>query len=181
MEENPERLYLRVVVLRCQAGDGSAFAELVERCAPRLRYYLRKMLGNVHSAEDALQEVWLDVFRGLPRLADAGAFTAWLYRIARDRALRTVRRRRHVPRALTEEPADDEPGDFSAADAEAIHLGLDELPPEQREALVLRFLEGMSYEEIARVAGCELGTVRSRLHYAKRALRRALEARCDRE
>jgi len=139
------------------------------------------MLGNGHAAEDALQEVWLDVFRGLPRLADAGAFTAWVYRIARDRAFRTVRGRRlHVPLTWTEEPAE-EPDDFSAADAEAIHLALDELPAEQREALVLRFLEGMSYEEIARVAGCELGTVRSRLHYAKRALRRALEARCDRE
>jgi RNA polymerase sigma-70 factor (ECF subfamily) len=182
MDDQTERLYLRVVVLRCQAGDESAFAELVERCAPRLRYYLRKMLGNAHAAEDALQEVWLDVFRGLARLSDAGAFTAWVYRIARDRAFRTVRRRRnHVPLTEAEEPAEDDPDDFSAADAEAIHLALDGLPAEQREVLVLRFLEGMSYEDIARVAGCELGTVRSRLHYAKRALRRALEARCERE
>ena len=58
---------------------------------------------------------------------------------------------------------------------------MDLLGPEHREVLVLRFLEEMSYEDIARVAGCELGTVRSRLHYAKRALRRALEARCERE
>jgi RNA polymerase sigma-70 factor (ECF subfamily) len=56
-----------------------------------------------------------------------------------------------------------------------IHAALDELPPEQREVLVLRFLEEMSYEEIARVVGCQLGTVRSRIFYGKRALRQVLE------
>jgi RNA polymerase sigma-70 factor (ECF subfamily) len=68
-----------------------------------------------------------------------------------------------------------EPDDFSAEDAARVHRALDELEPEHREALVLRFLEEMSYEDMARVTGCPLGTVRSRLHYAKRALRRALE------
>ena len=183
MVDQTERVYLRVLVLRCQAGDEPAFAELVERFVPRLRYYLRKMLGNAHAAEDALQEVWLDVFRSLPRLSDAGAVTAWLYRIARDRAFRTVRQQRnHRPLVEADIPTVGDDGEeFSAADAEAIHLALDTLPPEHREVLVLRFLEEMSYEDIARVAGCELGTVRSRLHYAKRGLRRALEARSDHE
>jgi RNA polymerase sigma-70 factor (ECF subfamily) len=182
MDDQTEQLYLRVLVLRCQARDEAAFAELVERYTPRLRYYLRKMLDNADAAEDALQEVWLDVFRGVPRLADVGAFPAWLYRIARDRAVRVTRRRdRHRPLVEAAEPLAEEEEGFSAADAEVIHLALDGLAREHREVLVLRFVEGMSYEDIARVAGCELGTVRSRLHYAKRALRRALEARCDRE
>jgi RNA polymerase sigma-70 factor, ECF subfamily len=182
MDDQTEGLYVRVLVLRGQAGDESAFAELVERYTPRLRYYLRKMLSDAHAAEDVLQDVWLDVFRALPRLGDTGAFTAWLYRIGRDRAFRVLRRRR-VYRPLIEAdlPAADASEEFGAADAEAIHQALDLLAPEHREVLVLRFLEEMSYEDIARVAGCELGTVRSRLHYAKRALRRALEGRCDRE
>ena len=58
---------------------------------------------------------------------------------------------------------------------ERIHAALDELAPEHREVLVLRYVEDMTYEEIARVVGCEVGTVRSRLHYAKRALRGVLE------
>ena len=62
-----------------------------------------------------------------------------------------------------------------AMDAEELHRGLGRIPPEQREVLVLRFFEEMSYEEIARVTGCTLGTVRSRIHYAKRALKSALE------
>ena len=94
-----DRIYERVLVLRCQAGDEAAFAELVARYAPRLRYYLRRLLDG--EPDDVMQEVWLDVFRGLPRLADAGAFPAWLYRVARDRALRS-RRGRRSPGALPE-------------------------------------------------------------------------------
>jgi RNA polymerase sigma-70 factor (ECF subfamily) len=64
--------------------------------------------------------------------------------------------------------------EFTAEDAAQIHAALDRLPAHQREVLVLRFLEDMSYEDIARVIGCPLGTLRSRLHHAKRALRDAL-------
>jgi RNA polymerase sigma-70 factor (ECF subfamily) len=184
MTDLADRLYERVLVLRCQAGDGAAFAELVGRYQPRLRYYLRKLLADDEAAADALQEVWLDAFRGLPRLADPAALPAWLYRIARDRAFRVLRRRRPPPEPIDEaELADvaDNGVDFSAEDAARVHAALDRLAPEHREVLVLRFLEAMSYEDIARVAGCPAGTVRSRIHYAKRALRRALERVSERE
>jgi RNA polymerase sigma-70 factor, ECF subfamily len=184
MPDPADRLYERVLVLRCQSGDEAAFAELVERYSPRLRYFLRKLLGDTHVAEDALQDVWLDVFRAVPRLADPAAFPAWLYRIARDRAYRALRSLRRVPRSLVEgDLAEGVENDetFSAEDAARIHAALDELPPEQREVLVLRFLEEMTYEDIARVVGCPAGTVRSRIHYGKRALRRALERTNDHE
>src|SRR5436305_674956 len=89
MTDAADRLYERLLVLRCQAGDDAAFAELVGRYGPRLAYYLRKMLGP--DADDALQEVWLDVVRGVGRLADPGAFPAWLYPVARARVLRVRR------------------------------------------------------------------------------------------
>lgn len=178
MIDPADRLYERVLVLRCQAGDEAAFAELVERYQPRLRYYLRKMLRDVQGAEDALQDLWLDVFRAVSRLADAGAFRAWVYRIARDRALRTFRKREPPCQPLEEvdlvDVQADEPA-FTAEDVERIHAGLDELTVEHREVLVLRYVEGMTYEEMARLAGCQIGTVRSRLHYAKHALRGVLE------
>jgi len=177
MSDDSDRLYERVLTLRCQTGDESAFAELVARYQPRLRYYLGKMLGNAHSAEDALQDVWLSVFRGVPRLADVGAFRAWLYRIARDRAFREFRNRpAHQP--LHESNLIDstaEEANFTAEDAEQIHAALDELPAEHREVLVLRYIEDMTYQEIAGIVGCQIGTVRSRLHYGKRALRGVLE------
>jgi RNA polymerase sigma-70 factor (ECF subfamily) len=178
MIDSTDQLYERVLVLRCQAGDEAAFAELVERYQPRLRYYLHKMLRDVQGAEDALQDVWLDVFRAVSRLADLGAFRAWLYRIARDRAFRELRKHRPPCQPIGEvDPIDDRSAEtpFTAEDVECIHAALDELAAEHREVLVLRYLEAMTYEEIARVVGCQVGTVRSRLHYAKHALRGVLE------
>lgn len=177
MTHPADHLYERLLVLRSQAGDEAALAELVERYSPRLRYFLRKMLSSADGAEDALQDVWLDVLRHLPRLAQPQALRAWLYRIARDRAFRRLRAVGREPVQLDEthlvaEQPDE--GTFSEEDAAQIHAALDDLPAHQREVLVLRFVEDMSYEEIARVIGCELGTVRSRLHYAKQTLREHL-------
>jgi RNA polymerase sigma-70 factor (ECF subfamily) len=84
MNDRADRVYEQVLVLRCKAGDGAAFEELVALYGPRLRYYVRKMLGHAQITEDVLQEVWLDVYRALPRLAQVAAFPAWIYRIVRD-------------------------------------------------------------------------------------------------
>ena len=177
MTDQADHLYERLLVLRSQAGDDAALAELVERYSPRLRYFLRKLLGSADGAEDALQDVWLDVLRHLPQLADPQALRAWLYRIARDRAFRRLRKAGREPVQFDEnQHANGQPDDttFTAEDAARIHAALDHLPAQHREVLVLRFLEDMTYEEIARIVGCELGTIRSRLHYAKQSLRKLL-------
>jgi len=177
MTDRADRVYEQLLVLRCQAGDGAAFTELVGRYGPRVRYYLRKVVGDRHEADDLLQDVWVDVFRALPRLADPVAFPAWLYRLARDRAFRRLRRRPPPCQLDPEhEPADrTEKGDgFTADDISWVHAALDRLPHEHREVLVLRFLEGMAYEDVARVVGCPLGTVKSRIYHAKRSLYRAI-------
>ena len=176
MSEIVERVYRSVLVVRCQAGDPSAFEELVGLYQPRLRYFLARMVGDDHAADDLLQEVWLDVYRGVGRLADSGAFHTWIYQIARNRALRELRKR-YQPVASLEgiDVPEEEEEDFTADDAERVHAALAHLVPEHREVLLLRFIEGLSYEDIARVTGCQTGTVRSRIHYAKRALRRVME------
>ncbi len=177
MTDSADSLYERVLVLRCQARDELAFEEIVLRYTPRLRYYLRKMLGNVQAAEDALQEAWLDAFRGIPRLKEPGAFPGWVYRLAHDRAYRDLRRRRtYLPLEDFDAIAIAEStDDFSLEDAVLVHKALDELRPEHREVLVLRFIEDMTYEHISEVIGCRIGTVRSRIHYAKEALRKIIE------
>ena len=177
MEEPAERLFERLLVLRCQTGDESAFAQLLERYGPRLRYYVRKMLGHRGSeAEDVLQEVWLDVFRGVGRLSEPAAFATWLYRIAHDRT-RRLQRQRIVPTGARDDVilSNGRSTDFATADAEVVHAALNELPAEQREVLVLRFLEDLDYEAISQIVGSPVGTVRSRLHYAKRELRIIIE------
>ena len=172
-----DRLHERLLVLRCQTGDPIAFEELVVLYQPRLRYFLRSLLRGDGEVDDHLQEIWLDVYRGIARLSKQEAFAAWLYRIARNRAYRALRKRCEPPRSLDGIDLPDKESEtrWSAEDAEYIHAALDSLAPEHREVLLLRFIEEMSYENIARVTDCPVGTVRSRLHYAKRALRGVLE------
>lgn len=177
MPEIAEQLYERLLVLRCQTGDELAFAELVDRYHARLRYYVRKMLDQAASADDVLQDVWFDVFRRLPALREPAAFRAWLYRIARDRVFTLSRRAGpQFENLLEHEPSDDadEEEEFSPEDVRRLHEALARLPAEQREVLVLRYLESMTYDDIASVCGAAVGTVRSRLHYAKRAMRHIL-------
>ncbi len=179
MPDAAEQIYEQVLVTRCQAGDEEAFAELVGRYHARMAYFVRRMLGDASAADDVLQETWLAAFHGLARLRSPGAFRVWLYRIARDKACHALRRR-HAWVELGEEAAapnaaDDEPR-FTPEQAGAIHRCLARLTPLHREVLVLRFLEDMTYEDIAAVTGCPVGTVRSRIHYGKWALRREMEA-----
>jgi RNA polymerase sigma-70 factor (ECF subfamily) len=178
MTDLPDRLYEQLLVLRCQAGNRVAFAEIVARYQSRLRYFLLKLLGDKHCADDLLQDVWLEALRGLPRLAEPRALAAWLYRIAHDRAMQVLRKRRLLTQPLETVEIATEPEDesaFSDWDAGRVHAALDLLAPQHREVLVLRFMEEMSYEQIAQVVGCQVGTVKSRLHYAKGALRTAIE------
>jgi RNA polymerase sigma-70 factor (ECF subfamily) len=175
MTDDLDRLYERVLLLRCQTGDEAAFAELVARYQPRLGGYLCRLLGD-GAAADALQDVWLAVWRGLPRLRDPVAFPAWAFRVARDRAFRELRRR-GVPTVPADEsiPAAAADDDFTPEDAAEVRAALDRLPVVHRDVLVLRFVEGLSYDEIAAVIGKPVGTVRSRIHNAKQALRKLLE------
>jgi RNA polymerase sigma-70 factor (ECF subfamily) len=177
MNNAAERIYERLLVVRCQLGDAAALKELIAQYSPRLRFFLRKIAGDA-SADDLLQDVWIDVFADIARLKDAGAFTAWVYRIARHKAYAQANRRHRPTLQLDDLPAgacdEAEPWE-SAEDAALVRAGLDALPAEQREVLVLRFVEDMSYEQIATVIARPAGTVRSRIHYAKQALRTFIE------
>lgn len=177
MTDPIDKAYEITLVLRSQLGDEAAFAELFAKYAQRLRFFVAKMLHERRTqTDDVLQDVWISVHRALPRLNDAAAFHAWLFRIARDRVCREFRGARDEL-ALRQEEVDglpaEEPGDESSVLLVREHLTL--LSPPHREALSLRFVEELSYEEIACVTGCSVGTVRSRIHYAKRALRRAFQ------
>lgn len=178
MTDPADWIHERLLVLRCQAGDALAFEELVLLYQPRLRYFLHAMVRDDYDVEDQLQEIWLDVYRGIVRLANPASFAAWIYRIARNRAFGSLRKRGPALASLNDMDVpitDEEDNRFAAEDAQYLHAALDALAPEHREVLLLRFIEEMSYDDIACVTGCPVGTVRSRLHYAKRALRGILE------
>ena len=172
-----DKLIQQVLLLRCQIGDRDAFADLIERYERPLRYFISGLLGNPEMTEDIFQDTWLTVIRRISSLKKADAFPAWLYRIARNKVYQQLRRTRQLSR-LSEEVAvpnhvDDEV--FSPEDAARVHQCLKELRPEHREVLMLRFLEQMSYQHIAEVLNCSSGTVKSRIHYAKIALKKEME------
>ena len=171
------RLIEQMLVLRCQIGDRSALVELIEQYQAPLRYFVARLLEDPEMAEDILQDTWLSVMRKIHTLRQLETFSTWLYRVARNNVYKQLRKKKHL--YLLEEdvaaPRDNEEPNFSPEDAAKIHECLEALRPEYREVLMLRFLEQMSYEQISQVIGCKVGTVRSRIHYAKRALNREME------
>ena len=182
-DADTDALRLRFTVLRCQAGDEEAFVRLHAWFAPRTFAHLRSLVGD--DADDVQQEVWLTVYRQVARLADPGAFRTWLFRTTRHRAIDWLRRRRREGEVIVEglegvglEVASDAGDDAEAAlDLAALGELIAELPPLQREALQLRYGDGLSYAEIALVTGCPVGTVRSRLHNGRRLLEQLYMAR----
>jgi len=173
-----DELRLHLLVLRCQAGDEQAFARLMEGYGRRTLGYLTGLVGD--DAEDVQQEVWLSVYRGIRNLSNPGAFRTWLYSTTRHRAIDFLRRRKREREILAEDTGDAEYAEYAeeaegAENLEALDAILAQLPTVQREAMLLRYRDEMSYAEIAVVVGCAAGTVRSRLHHAKRRVQELIE------
>ncbi len=173
----------RLTVLLAQQGDQDAFRRLVDLYDRRLLYFVRRILGGADGALDVLQSVWLAVHRRLRNLQSPAAFRPWLYRVAHDQAVTELRRKTRRPVLFEDAPVC--PPDLAREDeavfenAELVHAALLGLSLDHRRVLTLRFLEDMPVEEIAEVIGCGAGTVKSRLHYAKAALRRRIEEMLD--
>ncbi len=179
MGADREAIYAELLALRCKRGDRQAFAELVAHWEGRLYYYVRRLVGKEEDAWDVLQQTWMAVFRGIARLKDARSLPAWLYRVARNTAYS------HLRASSREHAHLDDPGDvsaieasddnFTAEDAEQVHHAMDRISLPHKEALTLFLLEDLTMEQMADVLGIPLGTVKSRLYHAKRALRAVLE------
>ena len=126
-----------------------------------------------------LQDVWATVYRKLPRWRARQAFFVWVYRIAYTEAMKVVRtesRYVELPEAVEMALEDGDGNDeFAEEDARLLNAALDRIKQPFREVLVLKFIEEMSYEDLSEAIGVPIGTVRSRIHYAKKALREELE------
>ncbi|MEN6575751.1 MAG: sigma-70 family RNA polymerase sigma factor [Phycisphaerales bacterium] len=180
--EPTQELIDQVLILRCQIRDPRALAELIDRYQRPLRYFIARMVRDDHLVDELCQETWLAVLNKIHTLKNAATFPVWLYRIARNRVYLEYRRKRQVFELDdTIEVPDCEEEEIDAGDdAAKLHRCLERLKPLHREVLLLKFLEGMSYEQIADVLECNLGTVRSRIFHAKLALRKEMESPYDR-
>jgi len=170
---------LEKIVHRCQDNEKSAFEELFEMYQPRLKYYVRRLTDEAINADDILHDIWLTVFKKIHKLKDAQSCAVWLYRIARNKVYDGFRRKDRFVKLPEEDrlpvSGSDEPA-FDANDAEKLHRALNKIKPHHREVLTLCFIEQMPYQSIADVVGCSIGTVRSRIFYAKKSLRREMES-----
>jgi RNA polymerase sigma-70 factor (ECF subfamily) len=169
------------LALRCQAGEADAFRALVTEMERPLLYFATKLLGDEDAALDVLQQTWLRAFRTIRSLQQPEQLRAWLYQIVRSLAVDRSRKRASIERlereyAEQQAEASEEPA-FDQEDAAAVHQALDQLEPRLREVLLLHFLEDLPLADVAAIVGSPEGTVKSRMHYGKRMLRKILKGK----
>ena len=178
MDRGPERVFDEYLVVMSQGGSREALAVLVGRWSPRLTRFVARTLRSGDLAEDVMQEVWASALRGLPGIADAARFPAWIYAIATRKCADAVRGRVRVRRLEHGLTAEVEINGHATAPADhGIDLGaaIERLPMDQRLTVSLHYGEDLSVEEVAAVLGVPAGTVKSRLHTARNTLKQTLE------
>ncbi len=174
-----ERLYTALLVCRCRRGEREAYVELVGIWERRLLYFIRRLVTDEQQAWQVLQETWLEMLRSLKKLKTPDRFPGWIYSIARHKALDLMRT--EYRRCVREEVCTLRSSDIAVTDlevredAEAVHKGLSQIPVHQREVLTLFFLQDLSLTEIAETLQVPLGTIKSRIFLAKKALKAVLE------
>ena len=174
------------LVERVQRGDKHAFELLVLKYQRKIMRLLSRLIHDPAEAEDVAQDAFIKAYRAIPQFRGESAFYTWLYRIAVNTAKNhLVARRRRPSGSAQYENEDGETFDetdnlsdintpeaaFASREiADTVNQAIDALPEELRTAIVLREIEGLSYEEIAQSMGCPIGTVRSRIFRAREAI-----------
>lgn len=160
---------------RAVRGDNKAFHALMDRHAPRLYRLAVSLVGNSTDAEDVLQEAFTGVYRGMGKFEGRSSVKTWITRIVFTQAAKYHRDRAgKIMAPLVMDHASDEDESSHLEAKEELDAALARLSPEHREILVLRELEGMSYEEMSLVLNVPRGTIESRLHRARNELREKL-------
>lgn len=169
-------------VPQARAGDPAAWDVLFRRYQLPLYVYAFELVHDEQASRDIVQETFINATRHLGGLRDDGKFGSWLFGIAHQKCIQRWRRQGREAAALEEfaaapEASADDPAELliRAEQEEAVMNLLNRLPVAQRSTLLLHFVEEFSLEEIAAVTGTALGTVKSRLHYAKQALKKLME------
>ena len=177
-------------------GEERAFQELVERYQTRLLNFIYRTIGDREKAEDLVQEVFIRVYRHIHRFDRSKKFSTWAYTIASNLAKNELRNRSRNPLVLFQTMRsnwddDDRPLQFEDSSSrpddmyrkrhlrELVEDTVAKLPEHHRQVFVLRELEGKSYEEIAEITDCNLGTVKSRLNRARTAFAAIIEPQID--
>lgn len=175
----------RELIARLQKRDEAAFEELIRQYEKKVYSLCFRMCGNSEDAEEAAQDAFLALWRGIDRFRQESSLSTWIYRLATNACIDTLRRRKKQSGSVS---LDDEELFVDAVDTspqpqetvehretqKLLQEGLSALPEEYRKVLILREIEGLSYTEIAESASIELGTVKSRISRGRSLLRNFL-------
>lgn len=175
----------RELIARLQKRDEAAFEELIRQYEKKVYTLCFRMCGNSEDAEEAAQDAFLALWRGIDRFRQEPSLSTWIYRLATNACIDTLRRRKKQSGSVS---LDDEELFVDAVDTspqpqetvehretqKLLQEGLSALPEEYRKVLILREIEGLSYTEIAESASIELGTVKSRISRGRSLLRNFL-------
>ena len=190
----PDNQILAELMRRAASGEDAAFESLVRHFEGMVYSFALQSLRRREDAEDATQEVFLKLWRTLGTWRDEASVKTYIMRIARNTVIDMIRRRNaHPTDSLTVEDDDGEESQLDIADTdttsnpaadyarreqiEAVRRAIDELPPDHRELIILRDINGLSYDEIAEATGLYPGTVKSRLSRARNNLKEILKTR----
>jgi RNA polymerase sigma-70 factor (ECF subfamily) len=169
---------LELLAVRCQLGERRALDALVARWHLPLWKYARRLTGSEEAADDAVQDVWLRILRGLPGLREPARLRPWIFGIAR-RVLMDRLRAQYAALPLADVDvaglAEQDDSGATPEDIDQLHEALEALPLLEREVLVLFYLDELSLAELADVLAIPLGTAKSRLFRARRILRARLD------
>ncbi|XZG71676.1 RNA polymerase sigma factor RpoE [Chitinibacteraceae bacterium HSL-7] len=195
LSQRSDRELDQELVARAQAGDKRAFELLVAKYQRRIARLLTRLIRDPHEIEDVTQEAFIKAYRALPSFRGESAFYTWLYRIAINTGKNYLASTGRRPQLSTE--YEDEEGDtldaasqvpdYHTPEAElanqeivrTVNQAVEALPDDLREAITLREMDGLSYDEIAAVMDCPIGTVRSRIFRAREAISAKLKPLLD--
>jgi RNA polymerase sigma-70 factor (ECF subfamily) len=165
------------LVACARLGDRAALGRLAVRWQKPLLVHAWRLLGDDAAAQDAVQEAWVEIVRGIARLGDTAAFPAWAYRIVTRRCARAIgrmQRGRRLETALVTEVAMPPDTGAAASDIDLVRRIIRQLPPAQQAAVALFYLEEMSVAEVAVALDVPSGTIKTRLMHAREKLRNAI-------
>ena len=181
MAKATARIFDEYLAAAARSGDREAFARLAERWQPKLAAHAYRLLGDAEGARDVVQDAWADIIKGLAGLDDVRVFPAWAYRIVTRRVADAIRRRQRDRRTSAAYAAEKQTDAANAVlsdaslDAQPLSAAIGALPPDQRSAIALFYMEDFSVAEVAAALNVPAGTVKTRLMHARRKLRAALE------
>lgn len=177
MNRDADEILDELLVMRAQQGDEAATQLLVRRWHPRLIRHAQKLTERHDVAADVVQEGWLAIFRGLPRLKDPATFRAWAYRIVHHKSVDWIRqqaRQREIHQEASEQPVASESVEESA-EIDELRVAIGRLSLEQQVLLRLFYHEEMSLKEIAAILCVPVGTLKHRLFSLRQQLKELME------